>query len=76
MTMFLIGALTMYLLSGIIILILNSINVDEDIIDCVFAWWLLPLCYVLHKIREKRFAKEEKEKLKRFLATGKKGVDK
>ncbi len=76
MTMFLIGALTMYLLSGVIILILNSLNVDENIIDCVFAWWLLPLCYVLYKRREKRFRKKEKEKLEKFLATSKNRVDK
>jgi nitrate reductase gamma subunit len=43
MKMFLLGVLTMYLVAGIIILLCNTFDIDEDNKDTIFAWWLMPL---------------------------------
>ena len=53
MTMFLLGMITMYLVTGIIILLCNTFNVDNDNKDTIFAWWLLPIIF-LKKILKKR----------------------
>lgn len=50
MKMFLLGMLVMYLIASVVILILNTINVDEDTKDLVFGWWLMPIVIAVNKI--------------------------
>lgn len=54
MKMFLLGMLVMYLIIGVVKLILNTLNVDDDIQDCILAFWLLPICEL------SRYKKKEK----------------
>jgi len=49
MTMFLLGMLVMYLISGIIILICNTLNVNSDNIDMIFGFWLIPIIYLINE---------------------------
>lgn len=60
MKMFLLGMLVMYLIIGIIRLILNTIDVDEDLQDCILGFWLLPVCILYRYIY--RFLKRKKYK--------------
>lgn len=49
--MFLLGMIVMYLITGVIILVLNSVDADEDIKDIVFGWWLIPIVILINCIR-------------------------
>lgn len=52
MKMFLLGALIMYLLIGLFVLIANTFDIDEDIKDIVMGWWLIPIVIIDQKIRK------------------------
>ena len=52
--MFLFGALVSYLVAGIVILVCNTVNADEDIKDLIFGWWLIPIILLNRKIRTKK----------------------
>ena len=52
MKMFLLGALIMYLLIGLFVLIANTFDIDEDIKDIVMSWWLIPIVITDQKIRK------------------------
>ena len=52
MKMFLLGALIMYLLIGLFVLIANTFDIDEDIKDIVMSWWLIPIVIIDQKIRK------------------------
>ena len=54
MKMFLLGALTMYLLIGIFILIANTFDVEEDTKEIVIGWWLIPIITIINKYIRKR----------------------
>lgn len=49
--MFLLGMLTMYLITGIIILVFNTADIDEDIKDTFFGWWLIPIIIFIKWIK-------------------------
>lgn len=50
--MFLLGMIVMYLITGIVFLVLNSVDADEDIKDIVFGWWLIPIVMLINYIRK------------------------
>lgn len=50
--MFLLGMIVMYLITDIIILVLNTVNADEDIKDIVFGWWLIPIIIFINWIKK------------------------
>ena len=50
--MFLLGALISYLIMGVVVLVCNSIDVDEDIKDLIFGWWLIPIIFLINKIKK------------------------
>lgn len=52
--MFLLGALVSYLVAGIVVLVCNTVNADEDVKDLIFGWWLLPVVLMDRKIRTKK----------------------
>lgn len=60
---FIIGMITMYCIIGVIVLILNTLNVDEDIKDLIIGWWLIPLVIITQKIH--RFFIKRKKKNKK-----------
>ena len=61
---FIIGMITMYCIIGVVVLALNTLNVDEDIKDLIIGWWLIPLVIIIQKIH--RFViKRKKEKNKK-----------
>lgn len=68
--MFWLGILTMIFINGILVLILNTFNVDEDIKDTIFGFWLLPFVAIAFYFREKRLKKKEEEKLQKFINGG------
>jgi hypothetical protein len=41
MTNILIGMVTMYFICGLIAFICNTFDVDEDIKDMIFGWWII-----------------------------------
>lgn len=61
MTNFLLGMLTMYLTMGIIILIINSLDLlEEDGKDIIFGWWLIPLVLLTKTIKRSNFNRRKK----------------
>ena len=60
---FIIGMITMYCIIGVVVLVLNTLNVDEDIKDLIIGWWLIPLVIIIQKIH--RFVIKRKKKNKK-----------
>ena len=54
MTMFLLGALVSYLIMGVVVLVCNTVDADDDTKDLIFGWWLLPVEFLDRKIRENK----------------------
>ena len=54
MTMFLLGALVSYLVMGVMVLVCNTIDADDDTKDLIFGWWLLPVVFLDRKIRKNK----------------------
>jgi ribose/xylose/arabinose/galactoside ABC-type transport system permease subunit len=50
--MFVLGIIIGYLICGVIVLICNSINIDEDIKDIILGWWLIPIIIPINKIKK------------------------
>lgn len=68
--MFWLGILTMIFINGVLVLILNTFHVDEDIKDTVFGFWLLPFVAIVFYFREKKLKKREEEKWQKFINGG------
>ncbi len=64
--MFWLGILTMIIINGILVIVLEAFNVKEEIKDTVFGFWLLPFVWIAFRIREAKVEKQEKEKLEKF----------
>lgn len=62
----------MIIINGILIIVLEALNVKEEVKDTIFGFWLLPFVWIAYRIYETKVEKEEKEKMEKF----KKGVDK
>lgn len=58
--MLVLGIIIGYLICGIIILICNSLDIDEDITEIILGWWLIPIIIPINKIIRRK--KEEKQK--------------
>lgn len=52
--MLILGIIIGYLICGIIILICNSLNIDEDIKEIILGWWLIPVIIPINKIIKKK----------------------
>ena len=48
-----IGIVIGYILAGLVVLLCNTFNVDEDIKDSIIAFVFIPLVIVNRKIRKK-----------------------
>ena len=51
--MLVLGIIIGYLICGIIVLICNSIDIDEDIKDIILGWWLIPIVIPINKIKNR-----------------------
>lgn len=54
MKIFLLGALTMYLIIGIIQLIINSLAKDEEAPLYVTCFWMIPGLILIHKAERRK----------------------
>ncbi|MBO7692905.1 MAG: hypothetical protein J6T10_09785 [Methanobrevibacter sp.] len=52
--MFILGIIIGYLICGIVILICNSLNIDEDIKEIILGWWLIPVIIPINKIIKRK----------------------
>lgn len=50
--MIVLGIIIGYVICGIIVLICNTIDVDEDIKDIILGWWLIPIIILIKKIKK------------------------
>ena len=50
--MLVLGIIIGYAICGIIALICNSIDADEDVKDIILGWWLMPVVILINKIRK------------------------
>jgi hypothetical protein len=64
--MFWLGILTMIIINGILVIVLEALNVKEEIKDTIFGFWLLPFVWIVFRIHCTKVEKEEKEKLEKF----------
>lgn len=51
--MLVLGIIIGYVICGVIALICNSIDTNEDIKDIILGWWLIPIVILVNKIRKK-----------------------
>jgi len=65
--MLILGIIIGYVICGIIVLVCNSIDIDEDIKDIILGWWLIPIIILIKYLTNNRkcsiIKKKEKEKL-------------
>ena len=50
--MIVLGIIIGYVICGIIVLICNTINIDEDIKDIILGWWLIPFIILIKKVKK------------------------
>lgn len=51
--MIILGIIIGYIICGVIVIICNTLGIDEDVKDIILGWWLIPLIILIKKIKKK-----------------------